>query len=202
MRPSKKSKPSRNRPWSPVRYARPSPCSKKCGCRELGSPQVAWTNVWSRDDNFASLLCWQTFASVTHNENIGPGHRAPTGRANIFPKLKGLSVQRWWPPLLQSGHTCSTPGLAESAQADERQFARRVFHRKKEIAECVEALPLKFLFDQAHLCKRRRRDPRGRAGISKRAIKHFRISHQIAADAEERASRGEAAIQIHHREIE
>src|ERR1043166_8397037 len=50
---------------------------KKCRCRELGPPKVAWTNIWSRNDNFASLLCWQSFASVTHNKNIGPGRRTP-----------------------------------------------------------------------------------------------------------------------------
>src|SRR4026208_369023 len=50
---------------------------KECGCRELGPPQVAWTNIWSRDHNFASLVRWQSFARFTHNENIGPRRRAP-----------------------------------------------------------------------------------------------------------------------------
>src|SRR4029453_1713848 len=60
----------------------------------------------------------------------------------------------------------------------------------------------KFLFNQAHLCKRWRGNPRGRAGISKRSIKHFRICHEIAAYTEKGPSRGKVAIQVHHREIE
>src|SRR5207249_1751473 len=65
--------------------------------------------------------------------------RVPRVTPNTFPKLNGLSVRKWWPPLPLSDHTCSTLGLAESAQANEPPFARRVFHRKKENAECVEA---------------------------------------------------------------
>src|SRR5215470_12017171 len=46
------------------------------GCRKIGTSKVARANIWSRNDNFARLVCWQGFASSIHNENVGPGHRA------------------------------------------------------------------------------------------------------------------------------
>ena len=43
--------------------------------------------------------------------------------------------------------------------------------------------------------------PRRHAGTGKRVIKLFWVCDTIAADAEERASRCEAAVKIHYREI-
>src|SRR4029077_8099350 len=76
------------------------------------------------------------------------------------------------------------------------------FTAKKKTSDAWKHSFCKVIFNQAHLCKRWCRDPRRNAGISKGAIKHFRIRNQAAAYAEQGASRGEAAIQIHHREIE
>src|SRR5262249_16513300 len=61
---------------------------------------------------------------------------------DTFLKLKGLSIQKWWRLSPRWGHTYSRLGLAESAQADELQFARQAFRRKKENAERVGALSL------------------------------------------------------------
>src|SRR5437867_3834617 len=54
----------------------PAAMLEKNGFREIGASKVARANIWPRDDNFASLVCWQSFASSVHNENVGPGHRA------------------------------------------------------------------------------------------------------------------------------
>src|SRR5213080_4240525 len=92
--------------------------------------------------------------------------------------------------------------LWKAVQQTSRSLRGECFAAKKKTPNSWKHCFCKFLFDQTHLCKRWRRDPRGSAGICKRAIKHFRICHQIAADTEESAPRSKAAKQIHHREIE
>src|SRR5436190_1866582 len=57
---------------------------KKGGCRKIGTSKIARTNIWPRDDNFASLVCRQSFASSIHNKNVGPGHRASHWQRRIF----------------------------------------------------------------------------------------------------------------------
>src|SRR2546430_6083865 len=54
----------------------PAAILEKDSCCEIGTPKVAKANIWPRDDNFASLVCRQSFASSIHNKNVGPGHRA------------------------------------------------------------------------------------------------------------------------------
>src|SRR4030095_11041968 len=115
---------------------------KEDGCRKIGTSKIAGTNIWPRDDNCASLVCWQSRQLYSQRKRPSQASRVPLVTPNIFPKSNGLSARKWWPPLPPSGHTCSTLGLAESAQGNAPQFARRVFHRKKENAECVEALLL------------------------------------------------------------
>src|SRR5437667_1627885 len=102
------------------------------------------------------------------------------------------------------GRAICVPDLRvwKAVQQTNRSPRAECFAAKKKTPNAWKHCLRKFLFDQAHLRKRWRRDPRGSAGICKRAIKHFRICHQIAADAEESPSRSKAAIQIHHREIE
>src|SRR4029450_13091798 len=55
----------------------PTAMLKEARRREIRTPKIARANVWPRDDNFASLVCRQSLASVIHNENVGPRHRAP-----------------------------------------------------------------------------------------------------------------------------
>src|SRR6266446_425564 len=112
-------------------------------------------------------------------------------------------------PYGSGGHRClrraiHVPhfGSRKALKQTSRGLRGECFTAKKKTPNAWKHSFRKFLFNQAHLCKRWRRDPRRSTGISKRAIKHFRIRNQIAAYAEEGASRGEAAIQIHHREIE
>src|SRR4029077_341061 len=49
---------------------------KEAACRKVGPFKIAETNIWPRDDNFALLVCWQSFASSIRNENVCPRHRA------------------------------------------------------------------------------------------------------------------------------
>src|ERR687888_609765 len=93
-------------------------------------------------------------------------------------------------------------GSRKAVQQSSRDLRGECFTAKKKTSNAWKHSFCKFLFDQAHLCKRWRRDPCGSTRICERAIKHFRICHQIATHAEESASRDEAAIQIHHRQIE
>src|SRR6266567_580018 len=93
-------------------------------------------------------------------------------------------------------------GLRKALKQTSRSLRGERFAAEKKTPNARNHCLRKFLFDEAHLCKRWRRDPCGSAGISKRAIKHFGICNQIAANAEESSSRDKAAIQIHHRQIE
>src|SRR4030095_14251178 len=54
----------------------PTAMLKEDGRREIGTPKIARANVWPRDDNFASLVCRQSHASVIRDENVGARHRA------------------------------------------------------------------------------------------------------------------------------
>src|SRR6267378_2377521 len=53
----------------------PTAMLKEDGFRKVGTSKIARANVWPRDDNFALLVCRQSFASCIHNENVGPRHR-------------------------------------------------------------------------------------------------------------------------------
>src|SRR6266496_1263515 len=93
-------------------------------------------------------------------------------------------------------------GSRKALKQTSRGLRGECFTAKKKTPNAWKHSFRKFLFNQAHLSKRWRRNPRCTAGISKRAIKHFRVRNQIAAYTEQGASRDEAEIQIHHREIE
>src|SRR5438094_8050473 len=92
-------------------------------------------------------------------------------------------------------------GSRKALKQTSRGLRGECFTAKKKTANAWKHPFRKFLFNQAHLCKRWRRDPRRSTGISKRAIKHFRIRNQIAAYAEEGAPRGEPPIRTHSRTI-
>jgi hypothetical protein len=93
-------------------------------------------------------------------------------------------------------------GSGKVVQQAIRSLRGECFAAEKKTPEAWKHCLCKFVFNQAHLRKRWRRDPDGGTGIRKGAIKHSRIRHKIAAYAEEGPARGKAAKQIHHREIE
>src|SRR4029453_7000782 len=93
-------------------------------------------------------------------------------------------------------------GLRKALKQTSRSLRGERFAAEKKTPNAWEHSFCKFLFNQTQLHKRWRRDPRGSAGTCERAIKQFRIRNEIAAYAEQGASRGETTIQIHHRQIE
>ena len=102
------------------------------------------------------------------------------------------------------GRTIHVPDLRsrKALQQKCRGLHGECFTAKEKTPHAWKHCFRKFLFDQAHLRKRRRGDPRGGAGICKRAIKHFGICHQVATNTEECPSGCKTAIKIHDRQIE
>src|SRR5205823_10596766 len=57
---------------------------KEDGFGKVGASKITEANIRPRDDNFALLVCWQSFASSIHNENVGPRHRASHWQRRIL----------------------------------------------------------------------------------------------------------------------
>src|SRR4029077_4431313 len=104
-------------------------------------------------------------------------------------------------PYRSGGHRClgraiHVPhlGLRKALKQTSRSLRGERFAAEKKTPHARKHCFCKFLFNQTHLHKRWRRDPRGSAGTCERAIKQSRIRNEIAAYAEQGASHGETAI--------
>ena len=127
--------------------------TRKNGGREIRAPKVAGANIWSRDNNFASLVCWQNFASsILTGRFQSRASRDPPAMPNIFPKSNGQLVRKSWLQLPRLGHTCSTLALVESAQANEPQFARASVSPQKRNRRTRGSIASANFFSTRHIC--------------------------------------------------